>query len=215
MTMKASGPIAFLRVPFVLGVLLAAFGPPAALAQSFTITAQAFNDAFYGGTTEVQYKVTGIPADGTLVVSCQYAGSPTFQSQNKLPICGVGPIAGIAVTTGQSTAGTISVVPWGTPIPVSLHDTPASRSRAPASGLLLAGALLLGFTLRRKGRHWFSLILVAAGTLAIAAGLSACGTNSNGPTPGVYPYTVTATDEFSGPTPLGQAVSTTVMVLVP
>ena len=52
-------------------------------------------------------------------------------------------------------------------------------------------------------------------TLAIAAGLSACGTNSNGPTPGVYPYTVTATDEFSGPTPLGQAVSTTVMVLVP
>jgi hypothetical protein len=84
MTMKASGPIAFLRVPFVLGVLLAAFGPPAAL-----------------------------------------------------------------------------------------------------------------------------------GTLAIAAGLSACGTNSNGPTPGVYPYTVTATDEFSGPTPLGQAVSTTVMVLVP
>jgi len=45
--------------------------------------------------------------------------------------------------------------------------------------------------------------------------LAACGTNSNGPTPGVYPYTVTATDEFSEPTPLGQAVSTTVMVLVP
>ena len=213
--MKASGPIAFLRVPFVLGVLLAAFGPPAVLAQSFTITAQALNDAFYGGTTEVQYKVAGIPAAGTLVVTCQYAGSSTFQSQNKLPICGIGPIAGIAVTTGQSTTGTISVVPWGTPIPVSLHGSPASRSRAPASGLLLAGVLLLGFTLRRKGRRWFSLILVAAGTLAIAAGLSACGTNSNGPTPGVYPYIVTATDLVSVTGSTGPSVSTTVMVLVP
>lgn len=201
--MNASGPIAFLRVPFVLCVLLAAFGSPAALAQSFTNTAQALNNAFYGGTTEVQYNVTGVPFDGTLVVSCQYSGSPTFQSENKLPVCGIGPIIGIAVKTGQSTTGTISVVPWGTPIPVSLHGSPASRSRAPASGLLLAGAFLLGFTLRRKSRRWFSLILVAAGTLSIAAGLSACGTNSNGPTPGVYSYTVTATDESSGVTPLG------------
>src|ERR1039458_4105466 len=119
MTMKASSPIAFLRVPLVLGVLLAVFAPQAALAQSFTITATALNDAFYGGTTEVQYKVSGVPFDGTLVVSCQYAGSPTFQSQNKLPVCGVGPIVGIAVTPGQSATGTISVVPWGTPIPLA------------------------------------------------------------------------------------------------
>jgi len=211
--MKASGPIAFLRVSVVLGVLLAAFGPPAALAQSFTVTATPDNDVMYGGTVSVQYKVTGVPFDGTLVVTCQYAGSSTFQSQNKLPVCGVGPIVGIAVTSGQSTTGTISVVPWGTPIPLSLHSTPASGGRAPASGLLLAGALLLAFTLRRSNRRWFSLILVAAATLSIAAGLSACGTRSNGPTPGTYPYTVTATDYVSSTS--SQSASTTVMVTVP
>ena len=63
--MKASGPIAFLRVSVVLGVLLAAFGPPAALAQSFTVTATPDNDVMYGGTVSVQYKVTGVPFDGT------------------------------------------------------------------------------------------------------------------------------------------------------
>ncbi len=212
--MKASGPIAFLRAPLVLVVLLAAFGPPAAFAQSFTITATPVNSGS-SGTVSVQYTVTGIPAAGTLIVSCQYAGSSTFQEQAKLPICGVGPIVGITVTPGQSITGALSVVPWGTPIPATLHGTPAARSRAPASGLMLAAALLLGFTLRRKGRRWLSLLLIAAGGLAIAAGLSACGAHSSGLNAGVYPYTVTASDNFSGVTPLGQAVSTTVMVTVP
>jgi len=207
--MKLLRPSALFTVIFVLGAALAAF------AQSFAVTATPVNSGS-SGTVSVKYSVTGIPAAGTLVVSCQYAGSSTYQEQNRLPICGVGPIAGVPVTTGQSVTGGLSIVPWGTPVPAASTNSHTTASQAPASALVLAGALLLGFTLRCKDSRWFSMMLIAVGTLSIAAGISACGGSSpNGSMPGVYPYTVTARVETSPVTPVGISVSTTVMVTVP
>jgi hypothetical protein len=200
---------------FALSAFILVLGfAPAAFAQSFAVTATPVNSGS-SGTVSVQYAVTGIPDAGTLVVSCQYSGSSTYQEQNRLPICGVGPIAGFPVTAGQSITGGFSIAPWGTPIPAASTSTHATTaSLAPASSYILAGALLLGFTFLRNSRRWFYMTLIAAGALSIAAGLSSCGGNSNGSMPGVYPYTVTATDLVNVTGSTGPIATTTVMVTV-
>lgn len=193
----------------ILTVAAAAFASTTGAAQSFAVSATPQNTPA-GGTGSIQYTVSNIPADGTLIVTCQYAGASTFQAEAKLPICGVGPIVGVPVTAGQTVSGTITMKPWGTPEP--LVQPGREQGAAPASALAVAAALLLGLSLRR--RSWLMLVLVAAGALTMAAGLAACGGSSNGPTPGIYPYTVTAGDEPNSVTPLGQAVSTTVYITV-
>jgi hypothetical protein len=57
--------------------------------------------------------------------------------------------------------------------------------------------------------------LVAVGTFAGLAGISACGGNSNAMAPGTYQFNLTADNEAGGNVPLGQGVSTTISVTVP
>jgi hypothetical protein len=79
-----------------------------------------------------------------------------------------------------------------------------------APGLALAGALLLGFGFRRRAVRWHTLTMLAVGTLADLAGISACGANNDVVTPGTYAYTITATDVNTS-----VSVTTSVDVTVP
>jgi hypothetical protein len=200
------------RVPLVLAVALAAFNLPVAAAQSFAISAApATTDS--QGAGSIKFTVSGIPFSGQLVVACQYAGSVSYQAQARLPVCGIGPIVAFTVTTGQTVNSAMSLVPWGSPIPLAQHSAPQKVQRGLASGFLFAGVVLLGFGLRRRRRLPPWLLVLAA--LAIASGLAACGGSSTVPPAGTYPYTMTATLNSTSPAILSAATSTTVNVTVP
>jgi hypothetical protein len=159
-----------------------------------------------------QYTVTGIPGTGTIGIVCQYSGTAT---EAKLPICPMTPPVAFQVVAGQTLTGPIAFYPYGAAIPAGLRRAPHRSGYLPATGLALAGALMLGFGLRRRAWRWLTLTILAAGTLAGLAGISACGSNSgNGMTPGTYPYTVSA--NFGNPlNNVIQSVTTTISVTVP
>jgi len=75
---------------------------------------------------------------------------------------------------------------------------------------VLAGALLFGFGFRRRAARWLTLTLLAVGTLAGPAGISACGGNNSVVTPGTYAYTFMAKDLTTN-----TSVTTSVNVTVP
>lgn len=97
----------------------------------------------------------------------------------------------------------------GTPVPAPV-SVPHRQGHAPAGGLALAGALLLGWGLRRRASRWLVVGLLAVGALAGLAGISACMGYGSGFTPGTFPYTITGTD-----TSTNASVSSTFMVTVP
>jgi len=160
------------------------------------------------GNGETQFTVTGIPNTGKLVMSCQYSGPSTITA--KLPICGGGPVYAIQVTAGQTVKGTVDFMPYGVPVPAS-----AKRRHAPVGTMLWAGLLLAGLSLRRRLPGGFLQAMVLMLALAGLGGIAACGGNPNAMTPGTYAYTISANNEASPNTPLGQGVSTTIQVTVP
>jgi hypothetical protein len=159
------------------------------------------------GTT--QYTVTGIPASGTLSVSCQYAGTNT---EARLPTCTYGPIlAPRPVTAGETVTGSFSFFPYGSAIPLSIRRT----GGAPLGGLALAGGLLVGLGLRRRGWRRLGLAVVIACSLAGLAGVTACRLGPfNGMTPGTYPYIISAGFIETG-TNVIQTTSATISVTIP
>jgi hypothetical protein len=140
---------------------------------------------------------------GTVQVACN---PPTGMN---MPYCGGGPvIPPYTLTANQVVTGIIGLYNRPVPEPVS---KPRRRGRGLAQGLALAGALLLGFGFRRKTKHWFTLALLAIGTLASLAGISACSGGNNGVvTPGTYAYTISAMD-----TKTSVSVSSSFNVTVP
>jgi hypothetical protein len=115
----------------------------------------------------------------------------------------------------QLGAGTVYFYPFGAAVPVGLRRAPHRSGHLPAAGLALAGALMLGFGLRRRARGWLALAVFAAGALAGVAGISGCTAGLIGMTPGTYQYTITAIFEASGPAILGAQATTTINVTVP
>ena len=201
-----------LLFPFAmfLTVSCALAGVSAMAATPFAITATNFTWSSTGPNSN-QYTVTGIFADGTIAISCVYAGP----AMAKYPICGGGPIDHIPVRAGQTLNGVINFQPWGTPVPVNLHKTPQRPGYLPIAGLTLAGVFMAGFGLLRRRPRWIALVVLAVGALAGLWGISACGgTNPFGMTPGTYPYTVTAVFQETGSNVL-QPVSTTITITVP
>jgi hypothetical protein len=95
------------------------------------------------------------------------------------------------LTANQVVTGSIPLYNIPVPIPVSL---PRRGGHGLAPSLALAGALLLGFGIRRGAARFLTLTLLALGTLAGLAGISACGANNSVVTPGTYAYTLVATD---------------------
>jgi len=199
--------LVFLLTPIVFLEEAAPQSPP-----PFAVTAANVVLASNIGGGSSAYTVSGIPMTGGLVVTCAYAGPVTTA---KLPVCGMGPIAQIPVTAGQTLTGTVPIVPYGTPVPA--NDS-ARATSSPSLALLLGGACLLGLGLRRTGRSRLSAAVLAAGATAIVLTAGACGGSSGNPfamTPGTYAYTLTASNSSNAVTPLAQSVSTTLTVTVP
>jgi hypothetical protein len=204
----------FLRfaIQFAMICGFARMQAPAA-AQSFTVSASNATLPANGSGT-VAFSVTSVNGfSGNVQISC---GPTSIPAGARLPFCGgnVAPMiyavpANAAVTGNLALFG--SPLPCSNPCPVRLDRAPADRKGA-GGGLALAGALLVGLGLRRRAVRWFALMLLAAGTLAGAAGISACGGSSSGPTltAGVWPYTIAAADTSTNVT-----VSTTFDVTVP
>jgi len=168
-------------------------GSPAVPAKpDFVITATdvTMTSAGSSGTGSTAFTLTSLDGyTGTVQVTCD---PPTPQSGVKVPYCG-GPIASptYKLTANQVMTGTVSLYTSAVPALVSL---PGRRGHRLAQGLALAGLLLFGFGLRRCGMRWLTVMLLAVGSLAGLAGISACGGNSDIVTPGTYAYTIRATD---------------------
>lgn len=208
--MKCNRPILFIGLPLVMSGI-SVLAPDAGASSAFAITATNVTMPTTGlGFT--QYSVSGIPMAGTLSVSCQYAGT---NPAAKVPICNYGPVRAPApVVAGQTVTGSIDFYPYGSAIPARLEE----RNHAPMVGMPLALGLLLGLGLLRRTRRGVVLtVLPGLAVLAVTAGLSGCGGNSNLNTmnPGTYQYTILADNESGGVTPLGAAASTTITVTVP
>ncbi|MGA3010994.1 MAG: hypothetical protein ABSD72_12115 [Terracidiphilus sp.] len=185
-------------------------GVSAIAATPFAITATNFTWSSAGPNSS-QYTVTGIPADGTIVINCIYAGTATA----KYPICGGGPVAQVPVTAGQTLTGVIGFQAWGTPVPVSLPRTPHHSEYLPIAGVSLVGVFMAGLGRRRELRRWIAMVVLAMGALTGLAEISACGgTNPFAMTPGTYPYTISAVFQETGSN-VPQPVSTTISVAVP
>jgi hypothetical protein len=206
------------RLLTVLGLLLG-FGfvvsgsPALAATPDFTITAGnvTMSSANSSGVGTSSFTLTSVNGyAGTVGINCT---APTLPAGVYVPICDFGgpayPVME-TLTANQVATGTIafrnSTPPC--PCPVSL---PRRRSSGLGQGLALAGALLLGFGIRRRATRWLTLTLLAVGTLAGLGGISACGGN-NGimMTPGTYAYTINAVDMNTA-----VRVTTTVNVTVP
>jgi hypothetical protein len=167
-----------------------------------------------GGVTSIQmgssqFTVTGV-VEGTLTIGCQYSGAVT---QARIPQqCGIVGPGQVPVPAGETTlSGTVYFVPYGEgPVPSlgQLRSVPRP-SPLPATALALPGALMLGFGFRRRARRGLLLGLLAAFTLAGAAGMSACGGgNSKTMTPGTYPYTISAGFTEAGSNAIQTATAT-------
>jgi hypothetical protein len=202
------------------GVSALAATPFAMTATNLTMPADDPSTTSGGVTTfhmgSSQFTVTGVPGEGTLTIGCQYSG-PVAEA--KLPQqCGIVGPGQVQVQAGETTLnGTVYFVPYGDgPVPIlaQLRSVPRPSSRLPATALALAGALMLGFGFRCRARRALFLAVLAACTLAGAAGISACGGgNSNTMTPGTYPYTISAGFTETGSSAI-QTATTTITLTV-
>lgn len=156
------------------------------------------------GTGITKYTVSEIPIRGNLSINCAYSGPQTHAD---LPVCDGGPSELIPVNAGQTVTGSVVFYPYGSGVPA----VKGAQQDLPASGLVLVGALLIGFSFRRKALRWPIPILF---TLACATALTACGGSTNGTTPGTYQYTVSA-ETASSNDPLAAQAATTISVTVP
>jgi hypothetical protein len=171
-----------------LAVICGFSGASALAATPLAITATNVTMPSSGNGTSL-YMITGIPAAGTVTISCLFTGTPT---KANIPNCTYNTsFTAIPVTAGQTLTGTVIFYPFG---------------HLPAPALILPGALLLGFAFRRRARRWFTVAVLALGTLAGVSGINGCGGDSwMRPTPGTYQYTIVASYQDTA-NPIGSAI---------
>jgi hypothetical protein len=178
--------------------------------QGFTIAASSVTMP-QSGNGYTKFTVTNIPITGTINIATSYAGT---DPDAKIPTCGNLPPVVYSVKAGGTLTGTIACYPYGAALPASLQRKTHRSGPLSTAGLALAGGLLIGLGFRRGARRWLALAVLAVGTLAGVAGISACGGNANAMTPGTYQLTISADNEGTV-TPLGRLVTTTISVTVP
>ncbi|MGB6974993.1 MAG: hypothetical protein WBD67_09960 [Terracidiphilus sp.] len=176
-----------------------------AATPSFTVSATATTMPT-SGFGAVPITLTSVNSySGTISATCVPANPPAGAL---LPICGSPLPRAYQLAANSSTTGTIPLEPSPYPIAAARLHTSGFGG---AAGLVLGAGFLFGFTRRRRARRWLTLSLLAFGTFAGMAGISACGGNSGTfLTPGTYSYTVTATDVNTSDT-----ATTTVNITVP
>lgn len=178
---------------------------------SFTIAASAITMPS-SGTGLIPFTLTSVNGfAGTLNITCT---PPNPAAGVREPVCGGGSVTSFVLAAKATVTGNASLMAY-------VYFPPKASSRLniqrPVEGTnwALAGVLMLGFGLQRRRARWFgnraSLLLLAGGMLIGLTGISACSAGPETLTPGVYAYTVTATDQND----TSSSVSTTVQVTVP
>jgi hypothetical protein len=192
---------AFLGMIFAGGVTFTGF-PALAATPSFTITATnvTMSSSDSTGIGSSSFTLTSIDGyTGTLQIGCNI---PTPKIGVAVPSCGYGAAGAaaisiepprIALAADQVVTGT---VPFSNPVPCSGHCVTSARREGHGleQSLALAGVFLLGVGSWRRPGRFLTLTLLALGTLAGLAGISACGGNNSVVTPGTYTYSILATD---------------------
>jgi hypothetical protein len=198
-----------LALPGVFSVTNALAATPSFTFAATNVTMPNNTSSGVGSSSFTLTSVNGFA--GTVGINCS---APTPPAGVTVPVCDLGALAYQPYTLAANQVVTGSVTfynsrPPCNPCPVSL---PRREGHWPASGLALAGALLMGFGFRRRTARWLTLTLLAAGTLAGLAGISACGGNKSAVTPGTYAYTITAAELDTSASP---SVTISVNVTVP
>jgi len=169
--------------------------PALAATPDFTLTASnvTMSNSGSSGAGSSSFTLTSVNGyTGTVEVGCV---PPTPPVGVNVPICNFGgPVRpAYTLTANQVATGTIAFLN-SNPCPECLVSVARRGGYGLAPSLALAGALLFGFGIRRRGARWLTLTLLTVGTLAGLAGISACGGSNSVVTPGTYSYTITATD---------------------
>ncbi len=181
-----------------------------AATPSFTFTASNATMST-DGSGSVSWTLTSVDGyAGTFSINCTATSTPVGA---KLPVCGESAVAQAYTLTANGTVqGTIglSATFCSTSNPSACPVKLDRKRPGFGAGFALAGALLLGLGFRRRRVRSFTFMLLAAGMLAGIVGITSCSGGSNTLTPGVWPYTVTATDLSTG-----DYTSTSITVTVP
>jgi hypothetical protein len=170
-------------VTLAIGISTASAAPPV---PTFTITSG--NVTMSASGTSIPFTLTSVDGfSGSLAIQ---VSQPTVPAGVRLPYLELGgPAIAIPLVENLTVTGSIGVLA-STPSVVPVRFTHPTRNRRTAVWSF-AGALLLGFRLRRRRIQAAQLLLAALLLIALTT-LTACG----GPptlTPGTYTYTLTAT----------------------
>jgi hypothetical protein len=195
--------------------IIAALGSGQAQSATPSFTISASNTTMpASGTGTIPFTLTSVNGfAGMVSVSCGPANPPTGSILPQCNYTGGGPAAPPYTLSANGTVtGSLNLVanipPCSSPCPVKLPLRPRHRG-----AVNLAGALLVGFGLRRRARR-LRLALLLAGILAGVVGVACGGGNSNTLTPGTFGYTISATQVDITANPI-LVVNTTVNVTVP
>jgi hypothetical protein len=177
--------------------------PPA----SFTVTAGDTTMASGGGL--ISYTLTSVNGfTGSVSVSCL----PPLPAPGVLePVCGGGPVSPPVMLAANATAtGSVNLETYVyfPPKSAALQKNPGA---ARGVSLALAGCLMLGLSLRRRNKLKCSYPAIAVATLVALGGITACSSGPETLTPGVYSYTLSASEVGNSAAP----VTTTLKVTVP
>ena len=209
-------------------LLVLVFGSDGAQAQaatpSFTITAS--NTTMpSNGLGSIPFTLTSVNGyAGGVLVDCTPPSPPPGAN---IPTCGAPEPYGpgnlpLGVTlTAASPAVKQSIYIYALPASISASLNARLNRQGPegTASWALAGALMLGFELRRRRRRWPADLLLAVVMLIGLAGLVACASpfpSFPTLTPGTYTYTVTAVGvgtSFSTSTEVTVTVPSGVVVL--
>jgi hypothetical protein len=175
-----------------LGIISAQAQPARPL---FTISATNVTMSSSGstGTGSTTFTLTSEDSyTGTIGITCYPTTEPAGA---KLPYCGGSAMIGHTLTANATVTGALPF--FNVAVPVTPAASQVVPARVGATGLALAGAILLGFGFRRKTGRWLMLVLLAAGTLTGLATITGCGGSNSVVTPGTYSFTIQGVDTNS------------------
>ena len=208
------------RALLLFGSILAiicGFAGGRVLAQTPSFTISASNATMPSrGAGSIAWTLTSVDGfAGTVNVGCVPPNPPAGAI---VPTCSYGGPASLPYTLAANgtVTGTVPLIaltpPCSGPCPVELRRPGRARpGHASGVSLVLAGALLFGFRVRKRAPRWLTLMLIVVGGLA---GIGGCGGGGASLTPGTYAYNITANQTGTSTSPFLTA-TTTINVTVP